>query len=370
MKRRQLIQSGLIASAGAATGMTLSVGAAANPEISGRTLQMSGYPFEHLQPLLSGDVTIEGFGHELVPGRIGDINTNVMSGPQTLDITEIGLIPYLLAWANDDFRDYRLIPVFPLRMFRHRSIFVRADSELSSPAELEGGKIGTPGYSSTSLTWIRGIVEDQFGLSPRDVEWVLSDEDSSGAMSGSISKNEQVVPDGIRVSTGRPGLDESELLLGGEVDALFHAAEPRAFVEGDPGIRRLFEDARAVEKDYFRQTGIYPIMHAVAIKRSLVEAVPELPRLAFDAYVRAKALTIAGMEAKWFLRSLPWFQADLHDTQALMGDDWMPYGMTNDNRKALDALFRYAYEQGLARRHVSVDEVFFDASLTFREPSA
>ncbi len=191
-------------------------------------LKSSGYPFEHLKPLLTGKVQVEGVEVEFVPGTIGNINTLVFSGSTDLAFTEIGLVPYLLATANDGFSAYSLLPVFPLRMFRHKSIFVHADAGIESPADLKGRRIGTPGYSSTSLTWIRGTLQDEYGVSPRDIEWVVAAADSSAAVSGKTSKQEQVVPEGISISTGPEGKDESDLLVDRDVDALFHAAEPRA----------------------------------------------------------------------------------------------------------------------------------------------
>ena len=117
-----------------------------------------------------------------------------------------------------------------------------------------------------------------------DIEWVVSAKDSSAALSGTVSKNENVFPERLSVSVGPSGKDESELLIDRDVDALFHAIEPRAFVEGNPKIQRLFSNVRATEQDYFKRTGIFPIMHAVAIRNDLVEKHPWLPKAVFDAY--------------------------------------------------------------------------------------
>jgi len=97
-----------------------------------------------------------------------------VSGPQTRAVTEVGLHPFMLAYANDGFRDYTLLPIFPLRTFRHKSIFIRTDRGIERPEDLRGKKIATPGYSSTSLTWIRGILQDEYGVTPEDVQWIVS----------------------------------------------------------------------------------------------------------------------------------------------------------------------------------------------------
>ena len=105
---------------------------------------------------------------------IGELNTHVFSGLQELDVTEIGLHPFMLAYANESFRDYSLLPIFPLRLFRHKSIFIRTDRGIKGPEDLRGKKVATPGFSSTSLTWLRGIVQHEYGVRPEEIQWVVS----------------------------------------------------------------------------------------------------------------------------------------------------------------------------------------------------
>ena len=221
----------------------------------------------------------------------------------------------MLAHANEGFRDYALLPVFLLRQFRHKSVFVRTDAGIATPQDLRGRRVGMPGYSSTSLTWIRGIFQEEYGLRPEEIEWVVANKDSSAGEAGKISEQEQQAPEGIPISQGTPGLDESELLLAGEVDALFHAATPAAYVQGDPRISRLFPDFRSVEQDYFRRTGVFPIMHVLAIRRDTALEHPWLPRAAFNAYSRAK---IEAYKTKdrltWATDMLPWYSQELENT--------------------------------------------------------
>jgi len=329
-------------------------------------LKVAGYPFEHVKGLISSTVGIDGCNIEFETGKIGDLNTRVFSGPRTLDVTEIGLSPYMLAFANEKFRAYSLIPVFPLRIFRHKSIFVHADAGISEPAQLKGKRVATPGYSSTSLTWIRGMLQDEYGVQPEDIEWVISAKDSSTAASGTASAQENVFPEGLTVMIGPEGKDESDLLVDRDVDALFHAAEPRAFLEGHHKVRRLFADARQAERDYYAKTGIFPIMHAVAIRKDLIEQFPWLPKAVFEGYSASKALAFEGMRQKWFLRTLPWFAQELDATEALMGKNFFPYG-AEVNRKSLQALFRYSYQQGLASRELKIEEVFEPSTLQIIE---
>jgi 4,5-dihydroxyphthalate decarboxylase len=335
-------------------------------EPAGIELKMAGYPFEHVKGIMAGKVKIDRCTTSFEIGKIGDLNTHIFSGPRTLDVTEVGLSPYMLAFANEEFRAYTLVPVFPLRLFRHKSIFVHADAGIEEPSQLKGRRVATPGYSSTSLTWIRGLLQDEYGVRPEDVEWVVSAKDSSTAASGTASAQEQLFPDGLTISIGPEGKDESDLLVDRDVDALFHAAEPRAFIEGHPKVRRLFADVRQVERDYYAKTGIMPIMHAVAIRKDLIELHPWLPKAVFEGYSASKAMAFADMRQKWFLRTLPWFAQELESTETLMGRNFFPYGI-EVNRKSLEALFRYSHEQGLASRELKIEEIFEPTTLALIE---
>ena len=326
-------------------------------------LQVAGYDFDRLKGIISGAIPIEGCEVQFHKVGIGDANSAAFSGAGTYDITEIGMHPFMLAFANDDFRDYTLIPVFPLRTFRHKSIFIRNDRGIENPRDLIGKRVGTPGYSSTSLTWIRGMLQDEYGVSPKDIQWVFSTDDSSVEAAGNASAQEQVVPSGITVLNGTPGKDESDLLVSGEIDAVFHAVEPKAFVQGNPLVERLFVNARQVERDYYQKTRIFPIMHVVAIKSSLVEQHPWLPKAVFEAYSKAKTQYHMHLRRLgWAYSSLPWFAQEFEETRKLMGDNFWPYGI-EQNRKTLETLFRYSYEQGLSSKLLTIEELFHDSTL-------
>ena len=330
-------------------------------------IELAGYDYDRVQALLDGRVQIEGCDTQFELSSIGDMNTHVFGGPQTREVTEIGLHPFMLAYANDGFRDYTLIPVFPLRLFRHKSIFVRSDRGIEKPEDLRGKKIATPGYSSTSLTWIRGIVQHEYGVRPDEIRWVIASKDSSSKEAGKTSKQENVLPEGIAYSKGPAGEDESDLLESGAVDALFHAAEPRAYVERHPKVVRLFPDYRRTEREYFSKTGIFPIMHAVAIRTDVAKQHPWLPKAVFDAYSQAKQLTYDYMQkSAWYKGSLPWFGQEFEETREVMGENYWSYGIPS-NRKTLETLFQYSYEQGLAKRKLTTDELFHPSTAELSE---
>lgn len=330
-------------------------------------LKLAGYKLDRTEALIDGKVKIEGYDIGFSESGIGDLNTDIFSGPQSYDVTEIGLHPFMLAYANETFRDYQLLPIFPIRLFRHKSIFIRTDRGIESPQDLKGKKVSTAGYSSTSLTWIRGMLSDEYGLKPEDLQWIISQKDSSAKDAGKVSAQESMLPAGVPIEKGPQGVDESDLLDSGKVDACFHAGEPRAFTERRPNIARLFPDSRKTEQAYFKKTGIFPIMHAVAIKKSLAQQNPEIVPLVFKAYSQSKQKAYDYLS---YLASimdiLPWASQEFEATKELMGENYFSYGI-EPNRKSLESLFRYSYEQGLCSKHLKIGDVFLSDSLGLTE---
>ena len=330
-------------------------------------ITLAGYKFDRTAGLADGSVSVDGFDHVFEQVGIGDANTHVFSGPGSREVTEIGLHPFMLAYANEGFRDYSLLPIFPLRTFRHKSIFIRTDRGISEAGHLKGKKIGTPGFSSTSLTWIRGILQHEYGVKPGDVEWVVSAKDSSAAAAGQASKQENVIPPGLKISSGTPGKDESQLLVDGEIDALFHAAEPRAFIEGNPLVGRLFPDPRTTEQAFYKKTGIFPIMHAVAIQNEAAAKHPHLPLAICKAYAEAKQQALTTLvRLGWANISLPWIGQEIEKTREAMGENFWSYGI-GGNETTLETLFQYSHEQGLAKKRLAIDDLLHPASLDWKE---
>lgn len=365
LNRRGFVKTSALALAAmSGTGRALAAASALDKPLS---LLLAGYRFPRTEDLATGKAPIERATYTFEQTGIGDVNSDVLSGSQTWDVTEIGLHPYMLAYANEGFRDYALLPIYPLRVFRHKSIFIRTDRGINKPADLRGRTIATPGYSSTSLTWIRGLLQDEYGISPQDVEWVYSRKDSSADVAGKVSAQENVFPNDISIRPGPEGVDESDLLSTGEVDALFHAAVPRAFIEGHDKIGRLFPDSRTTEQAYYRKTGIFPIMHAVAVRRQLLDENPWLANAIFKAYCQAKSAAYQQMGALgWAADMLPWYGQELEQTREVMGANFYSYGM-GANRHILDTLCRYSHEQGLCSRRLKVDELFHSSGMDLVE---
>jgi len=368
MSRRDFVKATSLAGAAVAGAAPLGAAACAENQASGGdwqlAIQVAGYPYDRVQALIRGDVRVEGVDVRFTPSNIYALNAMAMGGAQEWEVQEIGLHPYMLAYANDGLRDYTLIPVFPLRTFRHKSIYIRTDRGIDTPADLRGKTVAVAGYSQSSLVWIRGILQHEYGVVPEDMQWIVAVESSDG---GDVSRNEVVVPEGVPHRFGPAGRDESELLASGEVDAVFSAVPPRGFVEGDPNIERLFTDYRKAEREYFATTGLFPIMHAVAMRNDVVEANPGLPKAVFEVYSQAKQQMYRDMHrVGWAMISLPWVSKELEDTRELMGDNYWPYGI-EANRKVLEAMFLYSYEQGLASRQLTIEELFHPTTLELQD---
>ncbi len=329
-------------------------------------VNIAGYAYDRVRAIQDGRLSLDGFKVRFHPEDIYSLNKQLYGPQRTYEVSETGLIPYVTRYANEDFRAYTLIPVFISRTFRHRNIFVRTDSGIEKPEDLRGRRVGTPGYGMSSHTWIRGFLQDVYGVKPGDMQWIETTKSSDGGKLNS-GFGKYFLPEDFPLTRGPEGVDESEMLIAGDVDALITAIEPKAYTEGHPKIRRLFSNVRAVEKDYYKKTGVFPIMHVVAVRKDFADANPNLPKALFFMYSQAKQAAYDDLEAAEVLKvTLPWVNQDLDETRELMGENFWPYGV-KANRKELELVMRYVHEQGLAKRRVRVEEIFHPSTLDLME---
>ena len=325
--------------------------------IDEKSIKISGYDYDRVRGIMDGDVTSKNFNVSFHVENIYAVNRKAFSDEQEYDVTEIGLIPFITKYINDDFRDYALIPVFISRTFRHRNIFVHTDSGIDKPEDLVGKKVGTPGYGMSANTWIRGFLLDQHGVKANDFQWIQTTKSSDGFELNSDLSN-YYFEDDFPLIIGPKNVDESELLLSGQCDALITAITPKSFLEGNPKIKRLYPDIKAAEISYFQETGMFPIMHAVAVKKDLLRENPLLGQEIFRMYCDAKRIAYDNLETTTSLKvTLPWITNEFERTQEIMGDNYWKYGI-EANRKELEAIMRYVYEQGLVKRQISFEELF------------
>ncbi len=271
------------------------------------------------------------------------------------DAAEMSMSSYLIRRSRGD-DAVTAIPVFTSREFRHSCIWVRRDANINSPRDLKNRRVGAAEYQLTANVWIRGLLSDDYDLKPTDVSWCL------GGLyePGRIEKLSVSIPD-VTIEAIGPHQTLSQMLQDGEIDAVIGPRPPHGFP--GPKVRRLFENFREVEADYFKRTGVFPIMHAIVIRRDVLERTPWVARSLYDAFCEAKRLAISELRNPVVLWStLPWLIAEVEATQELMGDDYWPYGL-EPNRGTLEALMRYSCEQGLAQRTVPLETLFVPSTL-------
>ncbi len=278
---------------------------------------------------------------------------------QEFDATELSFANYLTLLARDAC-PYVAVPVFPGRRFRHGGIYINQNSGIEKPEDLAGRIVGTPEYQMTASVWIRGILADEYGVPPSAIRW------RAGGL-WQPNRTEKVkfqAPDGVELERIGQGKTLSQMLADGEIDALLGPRAPTGFGEPGSPIVRLFPDYIEREKDYYRRTGIFPIMHLLAVRKDKVEQLPWLPASLFKAFEQAKDQAVARLlEENEPMATYPWIDGVIQETQAFMGDDFWPYGL-DKNRKTLEAFLRYHFDQGLAARRLDVEEIFVPSTLT------
>lgn len=314
-------------------------------------LNLACTDYDRTRRLFDGNVGIDGC--EVYPVAMSPEEAFHRSFKfQEFDVSELSMSSYMTQVSRAG-RPFVAIPVFLSRMFRHSSIYILTDKGIKSPADLKGKIVGIPEYQMTVGLWMRGILQDEYGVKPADIKWR-----TGGLEEGGRTPFVQLeLPGGVEVKP----IDNSETLAGllneGKIDALLTARAPSCFGK-NPAVQRLFPDYRTSEEAYFKKTGIFPIMHLVGIKKELVEKHPWLPVNVYNAFVKAKEWCYRDMEKVGHLfTTLPWPVDELEKARALMGRDFWRYGIS-ENAKELEAMTRYAYEQGMTTRLLTPGDLF------------
>jgi 4,5-dihydroxyphthalate decarboxylase len=320
-------------------------------------LTYAGAVYDRTRPLYDGTVRAEGIDLRYLQTDIEELFWR-QGRYHEFDAAEFSFGAYLAAAEQPD-RPFDAIPVFPSRAFRHSALYVRADSEIEKPEHLGGRAVGTPEWSMTASLWMRGILGEHYGVDLTSVRWRTGGLEEPGRQ----EKSRVVAPDRFDVGPIPEESTLTGLLLDGTLDAVLTARPPRAFLDGDLRIRRLFPDFRAAELDYHRATGIVPIMHVVVIKRDVLARHPWVAnnlRRAFEEARRPAATQLR--DTAVCSSSLVWESAYAEQEAALLGDPFA-YGVSA-NRATLDAVLRYAAEQGFTSRPLALEEVFLPSTLT------
>lgn len=309
--------------------------------------------YDRTIPLQDGSVRPEGLDLNFIPMLPGELFRRQARFAE-FDVSEFSLSTHVLLTGRGDRRMVG-IPVFPSRMFRHSNIFVRRDGPVRSPTDLAGRRIGVMEYQQTATVWIRGILDDEYGVSVEGVEWYVGTYEGTARHTPRI---EIELPERIRVREAPEGRSLTAMLLASELDALIGARPPAAFGDGRGEIVRLIDDYETVELDYFRRTGIYPIMHTVVLRREIHERAPWVAGSLFKAFVEAKRTGLSRLAWPGAVYcALPWLGANLARVRETMGDDPFVYGL-EANRPILEKFLSYALAQGLLAAPIAPEDLF------------
>ncbi len=307
--------------------------------------------YDRNRPLINGAVRIDGVDPIFMTLSPGEIFFRAFRS-QDFDICELSLSSYTLRTALGNC-PYVGVPAFVSRMFRHTSVWVRTD-RIKEPQDLKGKKVGLPEWQLTANVWARAILEDDHGVKQTDVHWIRGGIEEPGRP----EKNPIKLPAGVRMDDAPAGATISQMLIDGEIDG-FVAPRPPSFMTAETrNVGWLFRDPTAAAKDYFKRTGVFPIMHLIGIRRTLAEKHPYLPVAVFKAFEASKATAMAALSDTSATKvTLPFVEERLKEARELMGEDFWAYGV-EPNRRTLETFLRHHHSQGLSPRLMKIEELF------------
>ena len=305
--------------------------------------------YEIVRPLIDGKVEVDGVDLTILTDMDSATRHWRFLRNGEFDVAEVSSSSYLAARDND--WPFRAIPVFLHRRFRHGFMFINTTKGISKPSDLIGRRVGVKTLMTSAVLWMRGILQHEYGVPLNSIEWVAEIEDDVNV----------TLPPDIKYSCLPNDKSVETMLAEGELDAVFHSDFVKPFLAHDPRVARLFPDSKAEEMAYYQRTGIFPIMHVVGIRQSLAEQHPWLAINLFRAFNEAKAIAMERMRNPRIV-PLAWYRAAWEEQEQILGPDPWEYGLTDKNRKILETLVSYSYEQGLIRTIPTLEQLFLNVS--------
>ena len=261
------------------------------------------------------------------------------------DMAETSASSYVV--AKDQGQAVTALPVFLHRRFRHGFVFINTTKGIKKPNDLIGRKVGIKSFLVTAGHWMRGILEHEYGVPHKSVEYFAE-----------LDEDIEFTPHADLKITRLPHAKSVETMLAeGELDAVIHSSIIKPFAAKDPRVGRLFPDFKNEEITYYKKTGIFPIMHVLGVKQEIVDQHPWVPINMFQAFQRAKAIAMARM-ANPRIVPLAWYREAWEEQEQILGPDPWEYGLGDKNRHTIETLAGYSYEQGLTRRRLTADDLF------------
>ena len=306
--------------------------------------------YDSVRALKDGSVEADGIDLVMLTGMGSRERHWRMARKLEFDVCEINVGAYFMSRLRGD--PIHAIPVFLHRRFRHGFVFVNTRAGVAKPKDLIGRRVGGTNFQPAGNIWIRGILEEHFGVPHQQMTWV-------------VERSEDVQfapPKGLKIEMIAPGKSLDTMLVEGELPAMISPTIPGSMQRGDPRVARLFPDYKEVELAYFRQTGIFPIMHVTAIKREIVDAYPWVATNLAKAFEQAKQLAYR-RAANPRMVPLAWMRTYWENERGTLGPDPWAYGLGEANRKNLETVQRYTHQQGLIAKTLPLEELFLDTDL-------
>jgi 4,5-dihydroxyphthalate decarboxylase len=322
-------------------------------------LTLACWDYDRTRALQDGRVQVEGVELTYLPLRVEETFWRMLRH-QEFDAAELSMGSYLMA-REKGFPKLIAIPVFPSRAFRHSCIYINTESGIKEPKDLVGKRVGVPEYQVTMAIWARGILRHEYGVKPEQMKWFTGGEEHAGRE----DKIKHDLPKSIDIRAIGSDQTLSSMLERGEIDAIISPHMPSPFVRRSPKVRRLIPNFPQVEKDYYRRTKIFPIMHTVALREDFYEKNPWVAQSLYKAFAESKRICQESMyEFSALKYMLAWSIAEMEEERELFGEELWPYGL-EVNRHVLETLVQYAHEQGLIKNRPDLKTLF--ASNTLEE---
>jgi hypothetical protein len=317
------------------------------------TLDLGCGDYDIVRPLKDGRVRAEGMEINFITiNRPPEVHWR-MGVHSEFDAAEMSFGSFVAGMARGDF-PFVGIPAFVYRKFRHSCAYVNVAAGINRPEDLKGKRVGVPEWQMTATVWLRGFIQDDFAVRPRDIHWLTGGLESSERK----EKVSLTLPPEIKIENISAGKNLSDMLVAGEVDALLTAQVPAPYVKRAPQVKRLFANPRQAETEHFRRTGIFPIMHVMVIREEFYRRHPWVAQSLYKALLESKNHCIEAIYRNDAIHSaLPWTGQHADEIRELMGKDFWPYGV-EANRHALETFLRYSAEQGLTANKLTVEELF------------
>jgi 4,5-dihydroxyphthalate decarboxylase len=315
-------------------------------------LSFACWNYDRMRALQDGTVRPDGIDLNFLSMPVEETFFRMLRNRE-FDVAEMSLSSYVVSLLSES-RPFVAIPVFPSRFFRHSSIYVSTKSGIREPRDLIGKRVGNPEYQMTAPVWIRGILADEYEVPVDGVTYLCGGQEEPGR----TEKLKLDLPARFKIERIGPEQTLSQMLRDGEIDALYTARKPSSY-EGTGGrVARLFEDFVEVERAYWRKTGIFPIMHAVVIRREVYEQNRWIAQSLFKALCASQRLTYQDLQETAALKAmLPWLHAHIEEARRELGEDYWAYGFER-NRETIATFLRYHHEQGLSKHRLEPEDLF------------